>query len=188
MHKAVVGAYLYLRSVVCSTFEFLRVRLENTNLDVLDSSCAANNINSEFLIEEVLALQVVEDSSCVAVLVLKTFNEHALKKLSRETFIVVVVDFDFGFALFLFLLVFFLLSNQSLQLFFLLFEVLGGFLSERVVALVPKINQLVETDYAALVLLGHKVCSHGLATAARAKQNHIQFLFFLEGRWQLDLQ
>ena len=54
--------------------------------------------------------------------------------------------------------------------------------------LLPEVNELVQANEAALVLLSHEIgssCSTGLF---RADQNHIELLVLFEGRRHLDLK
>jgi hypothetical protein len=86
------------------------------------------------------------------------------------------------------LLLFLLLCKGLLKLDLLVFEELGGLIAHGMATLLPEVDELVESDQAALLLLGQVVSGSGSARAHWAKHDHVEFLLFFESRWHLDLE
>lgn len=167
----------------------LLVEVEDDNLDVLLRDSEADELNCELLIWPVLTGEAIEDGTGVAVIFLQSLGEHALKQLLGQVLELSRIElFILIFLALLSLLLFLSLSNCFLKLYLLLFEVFDGFITHGVATLLPEVNQLVHSDEASLVFLCKEVGSGGASTAFWTHENHVKPLFFLQGRWHLDLK
>jgi len=101
-----------------------------------------------------------------------------------------VVDLDLGLALlWLFgLLLGFEGGDGCLEVVLALFEVFGDLIGDAVAALSPVVDELVEADDAALVLLSHVVGDSGPAHGVRTDQNQVKLVSLFNSWGQLYLQ
>jgi len=154
----------------------LHVGVENHELYTLDSNSIADEFNRKlFIILPLVGLQLIKDSASIAVFFFQTLYQHALKHFSGKSLIIIRVDFDFYLSLFglLSLLCLFLFGEGILELFLFVFKIFGGFIGERMVTLLPKVNQIAHANDASLVLLCHIVSRNCFSTAGRSNQDNV---------------
>jgi hypothetical protein len=146
----------------------------------------ADKLNSGLLIFPVGGSEAVVDGSSIAVLFFKSLVNHTLQEVLGEVAIFGFYKFWLGdfsrlqLALLRLLLGFFFLS--LFHLFLSLVKVFLSLFVERVVTLLPEIDDLIEADDTSLVLLGHVVGSSGLTALVRSNQEDVKFVLILNWR------
>lgn len=187
----VVGADFHVDGrVLLAMSGLFFVEVEHDNLHVLKRHRVGDQTDGILLVSPVLAREVIENNTGVAVFLLDAQLDHSNQEVSGEQLVLSVVDLGFDLTLlgFLSLLLGFQGSDRGLELRLLLFKELSGLFRDSVAALVPVVDQLVEPDHAALVLLSHVVGHGGPANTVGSNQNQVQLVVFLDRWGQLDLE
>lgn len=70
----------------------------------------------------------------------------------------------------------------------MLFKISSGLFAHSVATLLPKVDQLVESDQASLMLLSKEIGSSRATRAGGSNEDHIELLFVLECRGHLYLE
>ena len=164
--------------------------LEDYDLDVLASTGFEDGADRELIIWPVFRGETVKHCTGIAVFLLKSFLDHSDKDVLGDVLVFSGIDLNLLFALlWLFgLLLLLLLGNCSLKFLLTLLEELRGLLSKWTTALLEEVEQLVDTDKSALLLLREEVACRRLAAAEWTQQDYVVALLFFESRWEVDLE
>lgn len=141
---------------------FSLVEVENEKFHILSGQSLTNEANDIFRGLPLRGLEVVEDNTCVAVLLLNTCLDHFYHNFLREVLVVAGIDLRLLLSLGRWLLALgflglLLLFQSNLKFFLSLLKVLGGFISNRKSTFHTEVEELIQFHNASLMLLREQV-------------------------------